>query len=168
MNADITHYQRFLAKIGHSYCSAVLGLDAFRPFLQRRILHPSADLSEYVGSLPDIPPREDTVIRISAGVALTPSKKKVVYCRLRLMGFLKTPEYVIAVGRYTAENFDTVGFIDIKPIVSQMLDASGRLIGLHGTYLSYVASMDTKSMETRMMISVQIFRHGSPLLEGGQ
>jgi hypothetical protein len=93
-----THFLRFLAKTAHAFAVSVLGLDAFRPFLNDLILNKSHDLSKYVGG--GIPHEVDpsTTTLLTLGQVDEGPGQNLIAVRLQFYPHLGSPAYVVIVG----------------------------------------------------------------------
>lgn len=100
------HYQRFLAKTGHAFAAARIGLDAFDPVLPDLILNRSDDLSLYVGDDPTLAPIEvhpAATSHFALGEITHGPAKGYVGIGIRLYPLLNTPAHVVIVGKATAD-----------------------------------------------------------------
>ena len=98
----INEHKLMLAKIGHAYATAELGVDRFFPFLNHIIRRKDGSgLSLYVGSS-DAPFSDKVFKKISHKLSIEFTRKgkiEIVVVRIRLFDNLAHPEYLVAVGR---------------------------------------------------------------------
>ncbi|HWK96542.1 MAG TPA: hypothetical protein VNR39_14080 [Pseudolabrys sp.] len=93
-------FGRMLAKIGHSYATASLGLGSFRPLALEVILGRSENISHTVGSHPDLEePIVDAGHVLSLEYRVKPFQKEaLILVQIRLFASLWTPTYHVVVG----------------------------------------------------------------------
>ncbi len=106
------HYLRFLAKTGHAFAAARIGLNAFDPVLPDLILNRSADLSLYVGDDPTLAPIEThpaATSHFALGEITHGPAKGYVGIGIRLYPWLNTPVHVVIVGKATADISSILG-----------------------------------------------------------
>jgi hypothetical protein len=97
---NILAFARMLAKIGHSYAVAELGLDVFRPLLTDIILGKSAAAPYLVGgdaSNSPLPDKELALHQVYLQLCLT-SGVEYVLAAIRLFAFVGMPRYHVVVG----------------------------------------------------------------------
>jgi hypothetical protein len=89
---------RMLAKIGHAFAVAEMGMGSFSPFLASMICDADTSSSaRYVGGLPHTEP---AAVEIHERSFSSPSSRPdIVAVRIRLLAALETPTYFVAVGR---------------------------------------------------------------------
>jgi hypothetical protein len=92
-------FRRMLAKIGHAYAVAELGLGGFQPFLPNLILGEAAHSSSYLvgGGLLDEPrtcERHQIEINRQTGI----NGQKLVVVRIRIFGDLDMPSHYVVAG----------------------------------------------------------------------
>jgi hypothetical protein len=100
------HYLRFLAKTGHAFAAARIGLDAFDPVLPDFILNRSDNLSLYVGDDQALAPIElhpAATSHFALGEITDGPAKGYVGVGIRLYPSLNTPFHVVIVGKATAD-----------------------------------------------------------------
>lgn len=115
-------FMRMLAKIGHAYAVAQLGLK-FKPILQDLIVSGSQSLRYYIGSEETDPPAEDYLFQIKIGDFGLPGLPRFLCVGIRLFSFLATPWYVVAVGKsgsYDISRLKNGGYN--KPIKISVVD----------------------------------------------
>jgi HNH endonuclease len=88
-----------LAKIAHAFAVAELGLGSFEPFLTRMILQRDlSDRAKVIGGGRGNEPPSDSLHEIAFSPAVS-ADPNIVAVRMRLLAFLGTPTYHVAVGR---------------------------------------------------------------------
>lgn len=98
------HYLRFLAKTAHAYVAAMIGIDAFEPFLLDLILDRSDDLGQFVGDVPGVASLEGATehsFKITLGrtpASLGPAGG-LICVFMQLWGDLGSPPHLVVVGR---------------------------------------------------------------------
>lgn len=97
---NMLQFARMLAKIGHSYAVAQLGLDAFEPMLPDLILGKHASAPELVGgdASGPVPETEPCLHHVYLQDCLS-SGTKYVLATIRLFAFVGMPRYHVVVGR---------------------------------------------------------------------
>jgi hypothetical protein len=93
-------FNRLLAKIGHAFAVAILGMDGFEHFLTPLILGQSAYFSHYIGGVTSqmdelAPPRD-----LQLGIREIDTQP-MVFARTTIFGNRRFPTYEIVVGRIT-------------------------------------------------------------------
>jgi hypothetical protein len=98
--ATSRHLGRMLAKIAHSYAVAELGLDGFKPCLQKIILGTDIrHLAHYVGGTREIPPRSNDVYEIGLTTIQSTGNRPYLMATIRLLSDVQgMPEYWVVVG----------------------------------------------------------------------
>lgn len=103
---NLETFNRFLAKVAHSYLVATLGEDNFKPILNATILGEGPHSNFYVGC-DEKEPGSPYLFEIAHGeyeIMHGPFKgKKYIAVRIRLFSFLGTPTYVVAAGERTCD-----------------------------------------------------------------
>ena len=98
-------FARLIAKIGHGYATAELGIGSFTPLTTELILGRSADYYYYVGGSWDIDPPipgGDHITKIS--LRFTSSQAAWVVVDIRLFSGTETPSYHVVVGEIDLTN----------------------------------------------------------------
>lgn len=98
---SISHFGRMLGKIAHAFAYAEIGPKKFRPCLQGLILqgHPRQEF--WIGEdLNELREPDDTLYDLRLCEYLCRNGARFLAVRVRLLGFLGTPNYLVAVGSY--------------------------------------------------------------------
>jgi len=100
---NILQFARMLAKIGHSYAVAELGLGAFEPMLPALILGKPASASHLVGGDASGPvPESESCLHHVFLQNCVSSGTEYVLAAIRLFAFVGMPPYHVVVGRKKA------------------------------------------------------------------
>jgi len=92
-------FSKMLAKIGHAFAVAELGIDGFTPWLPDAIIGKTELQPGYlIGGLPDQLPASEYAYEIQLGSKEMPNNRKLVIVRIRLFADLGAPEYVVVAG----------------------------------------------------------------------
>jgi hypothetical protein len=95
----VPEFCQMLAKIGHAFAEAELGLDSFSPFLRPIICaNDMSNTVQSVGGLPYTEPAQTALHELSFDTHSC-HQPDVVGVRIRLFASLETPTYFVAVGR---------------------------------------------------------------------
>jgi hypothetical protein len=94
---DNQSFCRMLAKIGHSFAVAELGLDGFKPLLPELIRKGGLEVGPYIGGEPRQPPESAALHEISLGRQRAHGKTYIV-ARIRLLACHGGPIYYAVVG----------------------------------------------------------------------
>lgn len=103
-NVNRLHYLRSLAKTAHAFTAAVLGADAFDPFLTDLILDRSNDIAQFVGDMAGVASLEGATghsFKITLGETpehLGPAGGLIVVF-MQLWADLGSPPHLVVVGR---------------------------------------------------------------------
>jgi hypothetical protein len=97
---NILHFARMLAKIGHSYAVAELGLGGFRSLLTDIILGKSANAPDLVGGDGSGTPLPETELTLHDVYLQNCERNGIVYvlAAIRLFAFAGMPRYHVVVG----------------------------------------------------------------------
>jgi len=120
-------FDRFLAKVAHSYAIAVNGCDYFEPLLCNIIRFGDANSRYVVGGFLEECPASLHTWELQTGIFRNPAGQCLMNVAMRFLGFLGTPVYVVVVGKITPwqfENFQpnshcgdvTVQFMDLNGV----------------------------------------------------
>jgi len=97
--ARVPEFFQMLAKIGHAFAVAEMGLGAFLPFLGPMICDADmSDSAQYIGGLQYTEPAKAGLHEVSFSTH-TCVQPDIVGVRIRLLASLETPTYFVAVGR---------------------------------------------------------------------
>jgi hypothetical protein len=98
--ANSQHLGRMLAKIAHSYTVAELGLNGFKPFLQKIILGSDIrHLGHYIGGTREIPPKINDVYEVRLTTVQSSDRRNYLMVIIRLLADVQgMPEYRVIVG----------------------------------------------------------------------
>lgn len=91
-------FQRFIAKVAHSFACAVIGLEKFEPILQDFIIRGFEKPRIFIGGELKRPPIDYNVFEIGLGTMQTYRGKKWIVVRFRLLSYLGAPVYTAVVG----------------------------------------------------------------------
>lgn len=94
---DVSTFNRFLAKIAHSYASSIIGAKAFEPFLQELIIDGSIPNSYMIGCEEE-EPEAPYLFEIGLSNCHLWHGQECYVVRIRLFSFLGTPTYIVVVG----------------------------------------------------------------------
>jgi hypothetical protein len=95
---DVAIFCRFLAKIAHSYCCAVIGASSFKPMLRNFIRRKEDENRfKYVGGLLEPEPETESLHELSIEVVEVGDIQYVV-TRIRLFAMRKGPTYRVVTG----------------------------------------------------------------------
>jgi hypothetical protein len=99
--ATSRHLGRMLAKIGHSFAVAELGLNAFNSFLQPIILGTDVRyLPHYVGGTRTIPSSSENIYEINLNIIRSKLNRQYYMVSIRLLADVQgMPEYWVVVGK---------------------------------------------------------------------
>jgi hypothetical protein len=95
---DSHSFLRMIAKIAHSFLTAEMGVEAFRPTLPDVILGKSEEFWRYVGGIVDPGPASDQLHEISIEQQRSHEGRSFYMVRLRLFANLGAPAYMVAAG----------------------------------------------------------------------
>ena len=103
---DVLSLMRMLAKIGHSYVVANIGIDNFEHFSVPLIMGTDLKASYLVGGDLELPSPVEEIQSNRVGWMAFRSSRLVV-AQIRLLQFLGTPQYYVVVGRlkYDVDEF---------------------------------------------------------------
>jgi hypothetical protein len=107
---DLVSFGRLIAKIGHAYATAVLGVDGFSPLLPDLIIGRTLNWSHYVGAYGrNIPiTTSDQEIHVMALDPVTVDGDIYLACMVRLFSRFGAPAYACAVGRLNSSQLERV------------------------------------------------------------
>lgn len=118
-------FGRMLAKIGHSFAVAYLGLDSFQPMTLDVILGRTDNISHVVGGSWEIePPVPDAGHLVSLEYRIEPYiKRSLILVNIRLFASISTPSYHVVVGRIQEAQHVKTAFEQMKnaPAIQVML-----------------------------------------------
>jgi hypothetical protein len=90
---DLNKFYRFIAKIAHSYATAILGHGSFEPLLPAVIRGEIEMVRVFVGGNEEIDPPEDFLYELSVGTLTAHTGKRYIAVKVRLFSHLGTPTY---------------------------------------------------------------------------
>lgn len=124
---DRLRFTRFLAKVAHAFAVAVLGRDAFKPFLRDFIRSGTGDPRMFVGGEPEIEPYSNEIFSIGLGSITRVDGRLLLAVRIQFLGYLQMPTYCVIVGDGFQGNFaDVQNGAYARPIEIKLVDPSGR------------------------------------------
>jgi hypothetical protein len=99
----INVFARMLAKIGHAYATAELGINVFKPLLPEIILNANAYPFYLVGGEPRIAPADPGICHELRLGTTNVDDKQFIMVNIRLFSYLGTPIYRVVVGPTLSE-----------------------------------------------------------------
>ena len=98
-NLNPATFSRMLAQIAHGIGVIQYGLDGFRPFLIRHILHGDPYASHFIGCAEERQPTDEKTEHDIEMRVLTATHHHLIIAKIRLFSYLPTPTYVVVVGQ---------------------------------------------------------------------
>lgn len=100
-------FARMIAKIAHSFCVAVIGLEKFRPFLSQKIVTRDQGIFHFLGT--EISANRDYIFHsIGVDSVVLPNGRTAANVRMRFFELYGTPTYSVIAGEISSDALDGV------------------------------------------------------------
>lgn len=100
---DPQKFMRFLAKI--AYATALLGVGAFKPLLNKFITEGGPNPRVWVGGSLDAEPARPEIFEVALGITPRYDNVPFLCAKIRLLSYMGTPTYTVVVGEGFKGNF---------------------------------------------------------------
>ena len=97
LTLPLLEFGRMLAKMAHGFAVARYGLDSIHPFLPDVILGTNKNVTRFVGSRGEVPPKENKAFSMSME-CVNEAYWSLIVSEIRLFPFLGGPDYQVVVG----------------------------------------------------------------------
>lgn len=126
MKYHLGKFTRFIAKVAHSFASAVLRPDGFKPILQDFILNGHEKPRIFIGGEPEIPPAESFIYEIKLGRMTSWTRQEWVVVSFRMLSYLGAPTYIAVVGEGFQQDISLLEYAAYaKPIKVRIMGSDG-------------------------------------------
>jgi len=126
MPYDAGIFMRFIAKVAHSYATATLGRDAFRPILTNFIRYGHQTPRTVIGGELEIETPEAYAYTIRLGLLDRYDGERFLAAKIRLLPYMGTPSYIAVVGDEFHDDLSAIEHCSYaKPARFKILGADG-------------------------------------------